>query len=139
MLKGKVYQSSDKRFSFKATFIDTSTEQKKTAHMTRVHTCHSNFVADVKGDLEQQLKNKKKLESLQTTVKKFRNRLVETFHEHYDFALYTLKYRLTDHVVKEIRRFETVSVSDSSRNERINVHIKYAYRRTSQRRQSQMM
>lgn len=63
---------------------------------------------------------------------------VETFYEHCDFGLYTLKYPLLDQVVEYIIIFEALSVLDSRAYEQFNVHMKQAFRTTSRGRRTQI-
>lgn len=65
--------------------------------------------------------------------------LVNAFDQHCDSGLYTLRFHLFDHMVKDIHIFGTLYVSDSIPYKHFNVHIKQAYKRISQRRQIRVM
>lgn len=70
------------------------------------------------------------LDSLRKMENEFKRMLVETFDEHFDPGLYTLKYYLLDHSVDDIQTFGALSVLDSSPCEHSNLHTKQAYKKT---------
>lgn len=139
MLEGRDYKGLDKVFPFVAAFIDRCTGHERTAPMTRVHTMYSEIVNEVTGDGEYKIRSEEELVKLEERVKEFKRELVERFDDHCESGLYTLKFHLLDHMVEDIRKFGTLSVLDGSPFEHFNVHIKQAYRKTSQRRSTRMM
>lgn len=54
---------------------------------------------------------------------------VEIFGEHFDSCLYILKYCIPDHIMEDIRGFETLSVLDNCPYEQFDVHIKQAFKK----------
>lgn len=58
------------------------------------------------------------------------------FTKHCDSDLFTVKYHLLDHMGENIRRFRTLPVPESGPSECFNVHVRKAYRRTSQKGQT---
>lgn len=81
----------------------------------------------------------KELGRLDGRVKGFKQIVVATFDEQCDSGLHTLNYHIPDPMVEDLRTFGALSVLDGTIYEYFNVHIKYAYRRTSQRRQTRRM
>lgn len=69
-------------------------------------------------------------------VQKFKAIVGETFDARCITSLCTLKFHLLDHFLKDLNQFMTLELLSSSVFERFNVHIKQAYRSTSQRRGS---
>lgn len=100
-------------FPFVVDFIDRSTWQKRSLHMTSVHTLYNEIVCDLKRDVEQQIWDEKELGRLYRTVNQFKTILVEKFNQYCDSGLDTLKYHLLDHMVEDLQRFGTLSVKDS--------------------------
>lgn len=64
---------------------------------------------------------------------------VQRCDAHLDSDQDSREYYLLDRVVKQIRRFRTISVSDSSVYEHCNEHMKRTCKRPSQRTQTLMM
>lgn len=71
----KDHQSLKKLFPFLATFIHWSTEYKSTALITRVHSCYSEIVAVVMGDMRQRAWRMKELDGLGRMVTKLKSML----------------------------------------------------------------
>lgn len=61
--------------------------------------------------------------------------LADTSNDHTDSSLYTLRYRLREHIVYDLRKAETPSVLESSPCDNWNVHINHYCRITLQRRE----
>lgn len=71
------------------------------------------MVREVLGNMERRVSELKKMSE-------------KTFDEYNDSNLHTVKFHVLEHIVKNIRRFCTVSVLDSSPFKYLNVHIKQA-------------
>lgn len=61
------------------------------------------------------------------------------FDKQREFGLYTLKCHLFDHLVKSNERLGNLEIMHASMLERVNVHIKLAYRRRFQQQGSEML
>lgn len=61
---------------------------------------------------------------------------VEAFNEHRDCDLYSLKYRLYDHIIEANRRFGRLCALGSCRYDHFNSHVQEAYTKDLQRRQT---
>lgn len=81
--------------------------------MTKVDTCYSEIVYEVTKEVGEQLRSEEKLKRLPGNINPFKSLLVETFREHCDSGMYTLRCCLPDHMVEDMRRFATLSVLDS--------------------------
>lgn len=66
--------------------------------------------------------------------KAFKRMLVNTFDDHCNSCLYTPRYHLLDEIVEFVRKYMTPSILDRSKYQPLNVHFKYYYRNTSERR-----
>lgn len=95
--------------------------------MTKVHTRYCRIVGDVTGDVPQQAWDEEELISLERTNKESKRMLVDTFAERCDSGLDILKSHQFDHLVKEVRRFRTISVLDRSPFEHFNVQVNQAH------------
>lgn len=71
-------------------------------------------------------------------VQKLKAFVKKTFDAHCEVGLYTLKLHFLDHVVDDLERFGSMKLLNSSSFEIVNVHIKLAYRSTSQRQSSRL-
>lgn len=60
-------------------------------------------------------------------MKKSKRMSVETFDEYFDSGLITLKYHYFAYMVEDIRKYGTLSVSESSPYDHCIVHMKKAY------------
>lgn len=79
-----------------------------------MNTRYSCVDFDVMESIEQRVWSQKKKKSLHEMVA-FKRILVETFDEHCVQGYHTLKYNLQNHMLKYLRRFQAVSILDSSR------------------------
>lgn len=129
---GKDFGAVDMLFQFVVLFVDgasgiwpvcsndKSTYNKHRAYKTKLkkdwneENISSDMLSDVNGDI-QKLKEMKK----------------NTFIEHFETGLYTLKFLQFYHIVEGFEMFEGLDVLISAPFERNNVHIKNAYRSTS--------
>lgn len=73
--------------------------------VTRVHTLYCVNIVDVTLDMGQRARNEKVLNSLEGKVEELRKMLVESFDDHSDFCLYTIKYHVLHQMVQNIGRF----------------------------------
>lgn len=100
MREEKDCRSLHKLFSIVAAFIDRSTECEKKAPMIKLHVRFCNIVSDMKRDDRQRAWGGNNLRSMETRVKKFKKRLVDTFDKHYDSGLYFPTNHPLDHKTK---------------------------------------
>lgn len=82
--------------------------------------------------------SKKELGFQKAKVKNFNRMLVETFEEHCDYGIYTLKYQLLGYIV-EAKIIRTAICFRHRSYEHFNMHIKQMFKRASYRRQTRMM
>lgn len=94
-----------------AKIIDQSTRHERTGSLTKVHTRYNETLCALIGGEWQRPWTEEASEMLRERVKGFKRLLVETFDEHCDSSLYTIKYHLLDHFLKDLRKFRDVVCS----------------------------
>lgn len=82
--------------------------------MTRDHMRYSAIVGDATGRKRQRAWSVEEPYILDGTIKGFKCILVQKFGEHCNADLYTGKDHLIDSVVKDVQRFRSLTILDSS-------------------------
>lgn len=133
ILKGKDYCTLDMVFPFVAAFIYCATGLVEQAPKTRLHTMCSDLLSTLTGYDSNGMAEDVRLGQLRRHIKDFKLLLKAILHQNCTTGLYSLNFHLLYLVVEDPEHFGCLQGLDASPSERPNVHLKQAYRTTSQR------
>lgn len=133
MLEGKDYQAVDYIFPFVAAFTDRCLGRVDSHEQTTVHTKYTELMNLVTGNGTGV--SKPDITELVSTLKRT---VVETFKDHCEKGLFTLKFHTMDHLAEDISRFGSCKFLDAGAFEHFNLAIKRSYRTGSLRHATRM-
>lgn len=113
-LQGEDYCCLDMFFPLVAAFLDRSIGMSERPMLTTMLTLYLNLLHKVYMGSGKLTWREAEVQAVNSEISNVKKVLVDTFDGHFSTRLSNLKFLLLTHVVEGLRRFDTLSVLDSS-------------------------